>query len=567
MPGKTHTYLSIFIFVIGSLIGLLAFLAPEIGLGRNEEFFFFKNYGWTRRHVFSNGAYLIALSMILYSFPFVVRTWVYLLKFVRRHIILERMSFSRISTSEAKKSYSPSVYIAAGGIVLFLSGFCSILAYEIYHRIELVDRLEERVNSSFLWVHSNSLHSDPERLNDYLNSHNEAPEDGQFRASADFHLSIAHESKGINNFTVKTNSHGLLSSNEYTVDRDSDNPEYRIAVLGDSFTGPTTSTYQWVDTIEEILNSSPEMKSAVQGKEFKVYNFGWIGGGFHTFWKEFDIGARKFDPDMVIVNYIEWDYPRSDGSHLSSVEDMVNHAETYMKKILDEHENVIVTLMPNYNDMIPNQHDAMSDYKRTTMLQAQYPKFQPILMKDLMPTYLGEKEILSWFNIPHDAHYSDRGGEIYARKISSLIAERITGKRLGFSSYKTRFSDIVMGENKPRLRPVKTNVSYLSESPERIRYLKDHVKAEMLKGRIFSFYPYSWNLLTGKGTDGIETSGTEVHSGTFIDVPYGPGEDETVKLNIVCLRNDEADTPTNPKWTLLNPECKHYFSIFARPKP
>ena len=572
---------------VGALVCVFAMSAPYIGLGEQEQFVLYQRFGWARGQVFDVGARLLSFGFVSFIISYLMKSWPRISGRARAWIgrvddlvsskLPARASSAWMQSTDVVRNLdlrSRNAWIQSTDvvrnlglrsslIVVLFSMVIGVLGFEIYHRFELVGRIKDRTNNAVLWIHSNSLQVD-ERLDDYLQSYNKTPEGGQFRASTKFDLSIAHESKGIRNFTVLTNSHGLLSDHEYTVKRNPKNPEYRIAVLGDSFTGPTTSTYQWVDTIEELLNSSQVMRNAVGGKTFRVYNFGWVGAGFQTFWKEYDKAARRFDPDMVIVNYIELDFPRTDEGHISTNEEMVRHARGHMEKIFNEHDNVLVTLMPSYGDVVPNEPDAMSDYTRTKMLMAEYPRFRPILMKELMPTHLGKEEIISWFNYPHDLHYSDRGGEIYARKLSSLIAERITGERLDFSDVKTKYSDIVMGPGKPRLRPVKTSVAYLAESPERIRYLKNYLERETVRSRVFTFYPYSWNAITGRGSDGIETAMTEAHAGTFVDVPFGPGKDEYVKLNIMCIRKPGPAPRTNPRWRLDNPECKHYHSIFAR---
>ena len=583
----------VILLIVGAIVWGFTLLAPSIGLGEKEQFLFYQLFGWPRRQVFAGGSVLLSSGIAIFVIGNLVKSWPRISGRVRAWIgRVDDLVSSKLPAlapsawkplaPRTRKPLAPKAWIQSTDVVrnlglrsiliiAFISIFVGVLGFEIFHRIDLIGRLQARIAGSFLWIHSDSLSSYSVRLDDFLQSYNKTPEGGQFRASTKFDLSIAHETKGTMNFTVATNSHGLLSYHEYTVKRDPENPEYRIVVLGDSFTGPTTSTYQWVDTIEELLNSSQAMRDAVGGRTFKVYNFGWIAAGFQTFWKEYDKAARQFDPDLVIVNYIELDFPRTDEMHFSTNEEMVRHARGYMEKIFNENDNVLVTLMPTYGDVVPNEPDDTSDYKRTKMLMAEYPRFRPVLMKELMPTHLGKEEIISWFNYPHDLHYSDRGGEIYARKISSLIAERITGKRLDFSDVQTKYSDIVMGPGKPRLRPVKTSVTYLADSPERILFLKNYVEREMLWGRIFTFYPYSWNAITGRGTDGIEISDTQRFAWRIIDVPYGPGKDEYVKLVLACLRNDDPGSITyskrlfdNPDMTLDNPVCKHYFHIFAR---
>jgi|GEM_PF-2474146 len=565
--------ISFILFICGSVLLGLSVIAPHIGLGEKESFIFFQIYGFTRSDIFKGGGILVAIGLFLYAIDFFLNVLFRLFGWMSAKTIQTfktslSHAFAKADSNRQNKRVDippPSVLVVSTFLIgaTLASILTAFVSFEIYHRIKLIDRIEERIAGSFLWIHGFSLHEN-QILDNYLETFSTVPDHGQFRANSKFDLSIAHETKGTVNFSVKTNPQGLLSDHEYVTKRDSNKPEYRIAVLGDSFTGPTTSTYQWVDTIEELLNSSISLKDAVGGKEFKVYNFGWIGAGFQTFWKEYDQSARHYDPDLVLLNYIEWDFPRTDGHHLSTDQDMVAHANGFLNRLFSEHKNILVTLMPNYNDMTENERDEMSDYRRTEMLSEKNPYFAPVIMRDLMPTHLGKEEILSWFNIPHDAHYSDRGGEIYARKIASLISEKLTGRTIDFSQVKTRYSDIVLGPDKPKTRPLENSLAFLANSGERIRYLKNYVKEKMLNAKVFSFYPYSWKILTGKGTDGIESASNQAHAYSIIDVPYGPNEGEFVKMNIICVLNDAPPDSTNPMWSLDNPECKHYFHIYAK---
>jgi len=541
----------------GATVCAVSLLAPYLGLGERETFILYDFFGWERRSVFNTGTIFFLWGGIILLIRFSVNL-------VGKYSSRKTNSLVKPNSNPADNS-STSTLGATFGIV-FISLLVGVFVFEIYHRFELAGRIQDKISNSYLWIHSNSLHSDPNNLDNYLKSFNKTPKGGQFRASSRFDLSIVHEKRGSKNFTVRTNAHGLLSEKEYVEKRDPKNPEYRVAVLGDSFTGPTTATYQWVDTIEDLLNANSELKELFPNVTFKTYNFGWIGAGFQTFWKEFNEGARHFDPDLVIINYIEKDFPRADGKHFSDNTEMVLHAKKHVQKIFDAHDNFLVTLMPVYSDFDENLDSGIAGYKTTEMLEKEYPPFKPVRMRALMPVHLGKVEIASWFNIPHDAHYSDRGGEIYARVLSALISEKITGKRLDFSTIETQHSDMVTGSSKPNLRQIRTSVSYLSESPERINSIKSFIKNKMWEGRIFSTYPYSWNMLTGKGSDGLETPPTEPHSGTFVNVPYGADENEYVKLNIVCLLKEVPIEDQVSDWNLTNPECKHYFHIYAKRK-
>lgn len=51
-----------------------------------------------------------------------------------------------------------------------------------------------------------------------------------------------------------------------------------------------------------------------------------------------------------------------------------------------------------------------------------------------------------WFNIPYDGHYSDRGGEIYARVLANEITKFLSNEDHDYFKYETKYSKYVMGE-------------------------------------------------------------------------------------------------------------------------
>jgi len=103
------------------------------------------------------------------------------------------------------------------------------------------------------------------------------------------------------------NNMGFLSRKDYAIARKG--PEYRIAIIGDSVTGSTTMDHPWVDRVEDLLNAERELVRQI-GKPFKVFNIGHPGGGFPHFELNYRVQAKPFEPDLVIVNYIESDFPR-----------------------------------------------------------------------------------------------------------------------------------------------------------------------------------------------------------------------------------------------------------------
>jgi hypothetical protein len=99
-----------------------------------------------------------------------------------------------------------------------------------------------------------------------------------------------------------TNSHGHVSRYEYPLAKPTG--EYRVAVIGDSFTASITANVRWTEVLETELNSSPEWKAAVGGKSTRVINFGVDGMGMVQFGAMVQHHAVNFQPDLVVVNFI-----------------------------------------------------------------------------------------------------------------------------------------------------------------------------------------------------------------------------------------------------------------------
>lgn len=103
------------------------------------------------------------------------------------------------------------------------------------------------------------------------------------------------------------NNMGLVSRRNY--DPAKKTGEYRIAVIGDSFTASVQMMEPWPDRLEDVLNTDKSLMGKLGVTTFKVYNLGMYAAGFPDFVKLAKI-AHKLDPDMVIVNYIAADFPR-----------------------------------------------------------------------------------------------------------------------------------------------------------------------------------------------------------------------------------------------------------------
>jgi hypothetical protein len=105
-----------------------------------------------------------------------------------------------------------------------------------------------------------------------------------------------------------TNSHGLIAREEFPVEKPAD--EYRIGVIGDSFTANLTSTIRWTDVVEDALNASSAWRILVGGRRTRVINFGLDGIGFPQFGAVAERIALPFDLDLLLVNAISNDFVR-----------------------------------------------------------------------------------------------------------------------------------------------------------------------------------------------------------------------------------------------------------------
>jgi hypothetical protein len=109
--------------------------------------------------------------------------------------------------------------------------------------------------------------------------------------------------------SIKTNAQGYRSAFDYAPPSAG---EFRIAVLGDSLTAQHMSRSPWTDVVQRRLNADTGLAATVDAKRFAVYNFGVVGAGFDTFAQVYMDHARRFQPHLVLVNFITPDVMRHD---------------------------------------------------------------------------------------------------------------------------------------------------------------------------------------------------------------------------------------------------------------
>ena len=293
---------------------------------------------------------------------------------------------------------------------------------------------------------------------------------------------------------VRINNLGFLSDKTYEFERDAANPEFRIVVLGDSFTGTTTGTYQWVDTIEDLLNGNGALREAVGDKTFRTYNLGLPGGSVaHMTWALETIGT-KFAPDLVVLNYIEADFYRTfEGPHLTSDEETIDQAIQQFEKLKTLHDNVLVTHHPVRDDL----DKTVKDHKISQAALAGVPGLDITFMQERLPIPVDGAQRDALFNLPLDSHMSDLGGEVYARGIASLIADKVFDLDIDFSDVASKYHPDRTG-NAPK--PL-SKIGEFVEDPALMESLLD-LMADAQTGKanaaLTSGYLFSHARLTGR---------------------------------------------------------------------
>lgn len=116
-----------------------------------------------------------------------------------------------------------------------------------------------------------------------------------------------------NNRPLRTNSVLVNNSGHLALQPDSieKSPhEFRIAVIGDSFTATTPSDVTWPTLLEDDLNREASLRKILGEIRFKVINFGLDGTGIVQWPAVYRDKVMAFHPDLVVVNFIESDIYR-----------------------------------------------------------------------------------------------------------------------------------------------------------------------------------------------------------------------------------------------------------------
>src|SRR5437588_5570295 len=112
----------------------------------------------------------------------------------------------------------------------------------------------------------------------------------------------------VQRLTVPVNNLGWISQYDYA--RQKQQGEYRIAVIGDSMTASQNNEIPWPDVVQRRLNADTELLKMLAIEKMTVLNLGVAGASMQYMAFPLAFVARRFSPDMTVVNFIYEDLAR-----------------------------------------------------------------------------------------------------------------------------------------------------------------------------------------------------------------------------------------------------------------
>lgn len=279
----------------------------------------------------------------------------------------------------------------------------------------------------------------------------------------------------------KTNSQGLISRDEFPIKKPIG--EFRIGVIGDSFTAGTTNVVRWTDVLEDRLNKNPSWKTLTKHNFTRVINFGIDGIGNIQFDDVAERIATQYSLDFLIVNMLKEDIPRrpfylgqatemteievknyvkdeiltkvpwfttypevlsvilkpyfSTKNRLSineviqldklftgnrfyeSMDEAAQFANIANKKIVSIFPNALFLIDPTYKEYTNSTENFVNEAFEK-MLKLN-PKLNYIDMFPITKKPNSQTELDSWFNVPHDFHKNALGATIYGNSVADLL--------------------------------------------------------------------------------------------------------------------------------------------------
>jgi hypothetical protein len=279
----------------------------------------------------------------------------------------------------------------------------------------------------------------------------------------------------------RTNNHGLVARDDFPLAKPAG--EFRIGVIGDSFTANVTSTLRWTDVAEDALNASPEWRAATGAQHTQVINFGLDGIGAVQFGAVARHVALPFGLDMLLVNMIKDDlirrphvrgrepavgakdmaqfvranvlaqldwfhfYPEvlaviagptlglaphltmqaveavlSTGIYYDTADEATYASAMSIDTILGTFADATFLLDTSYAEFL-GQRSPLADEAFGRLL-TEFPAVKWINVGADRRHPVSRGEIDAWFNVPHDQHRNDFGVRIYGEAVAAFLIAR-----------------------------------------------------------------------------------------------------------------------------------------------
>jgi hypothetical protein len=295
-------------------------------------------------------------------------------------------------------------------------------------------------------------------------------------------------------FHVKyhVNEWGSVDDEDYPLQKPKD--EFRIVVVGDSFTANINNTVRWTALLQAELNDSQQWKNFVAGKKTRVINLGRDGIGLVQFDKVLLIDGLRFAPDLVLVDFIVDDlirkpyfrgqlgdmtaqqrenfvqatatkmiwrlpwltiYPEvfaeitrekilpsriigrlqgvNGDRYYADVAEGASVSAAALRHIVAAEPNTLVMVHPQWEDFkggLPGHYG----WAALPLVESDAPEIHIEHMIDRFPHYRNQDELNSWFNVPYDYHMSDKALRIYAGLVAAYLIEQGPDKRRAATS-------------------------------------------------------------------------------------------------------------------------------------
>jgi hypothetical protein len=349
------------------------------------------------------------------------------------------------------------------------------LVVEVGYRVYTYHRIRDLVvTSTVRQLPANTHEADMSKL---LVSNSEIDLDTGFR----YRPNITVRTDGAFPIAWQTNSHGHIARGEYPVAKPPD--EFRIGLVGDSFTANVTNTIRWGDVLEDRLNASPAAAAMTGGRRVRVINFGLDGIGVVQFDDVAVKMAVPFGIDLLVVNILREDVgrrpyfrgaltPRSeeelaaqvDAQLLSKLpfwsiypevfaatigrtvgmrprltvqegaallagprrydtpEEAAAASAAAVRRLRCHFGDAVFLVHPHYNDRRGREDPFVVDaFDRFARV---VDEVELVDMSRQLPTPSSDAEWDSWYNMPYDPHNSDLGLRLYGETVAAYLLRR-----------------------------------------------------------------------------------------------------------------------------------------------